>query len=158
MSYVNTFFRRLRSSHIPLTDRNWSIAVGVGKNFGWDAAASVRPQPKIRRKNCEIPSPARTPSRGPSALVLYTKNTRRTQKSTFPDLPERVWTADAGHTTQPPAEKISNLFDTFIGRLWVGGSGRTFSDCLFPTLLPFRIDADLSLLSYHVSGQALITC
>ena len=81
-----------------LTDRNWSVAVGVGKNFGWDASASVRPQPKIRRKNCEIPSPARTPSRGPSALVLYTKNTRKTPKSTFPDLPEWVWTAAAGHT------------------------------------------------------------
>ena len=90
---------------------------------------------------------------GPYPLYFTHKNTRRTQKSTFPDLPERVWTADAGHTTQPPAEKISHLFDTFIRRLWVGGSGRTFSDCLFPTLLPFRIDANLSLLAYHVSGK-----
>ena len=152
-----TIHRRIRPS--PFFDRSELVCRRWGwEKFSWDAAACTRPQLKIRRKNCEIPSPVRNPSRGPPAPVLYTKNTRRTQKSTFPDLPEWVWTADAGHTTQPPAEKISNLFDTFIGRLWVGGSGRTFSDCLFPTLLPFRIDADLSLLSYHVSGQALITC
>ena len=157
MSYANSFFRKIRSS--PLFDRSELVCRRkVGKRI-WLGRIRKRASPaensekKLRNSiACENYHLA-----GPLPLYFTHKNTRRTQKSTFPDLPEWVWTADAGHTTQPPAEKISNLFDTFIRRLWVGGSGRTFSDCLSPTLLPFRIGANLpSFLPCF--GQALLTC
>ena len=95
-----------------MTDRNWSIAVGLGKILAETHPQACVSSRKFGEKTCELHRLRELPSRGASPLVLYTKNTRRTQKSTFPDLPERVWTS-AVHTTQPPAEKISNLFDTF---------------------------------------------
>ena len=113
MSYVNIASRIIRSS--PLFDRSELVCRRWG---GKKFLAGTHPQAcvssrKFGEKTAKLHRLRELPSRGPSALVLYTQNTRRTQKSTFPDLPERVWTADAGHTTQPPAEK-TQIYLTYL--------------------------------------------
>ena len=69
-----------------MTDRNWSIAVGVGKNF-WLGRIRKRASPaenqeeKLRESiACENSHLA-----GPRPLY-FTQNTRKTPKSTFPKL------------------------------------------------------------------------
>ncbi len=68
-----------------LTDRNWSVAVKVGKRI-WLGRSRMLASPaqNSEKQTAKIHSPARTPSRGPSALYFFTRNTRKTQKSTFP--------------------------------------------------------------------------
>ena len=125
-----------------LVYRRW-----VGKNFGWVAA---RPQPK-RRTKCETPVACEklhfAISWGPLPLYFTQKTHTKTQNQTVPDLPEWVRSADAGRTTQPPAE--TQIYLTY----WRGGSGGQYIFGLIRSQLwlsPFRIGADLSLLSYHV--------
>ena len=91
---------------------------------------------------------------GPRPLYFTQKNTRRTQKSTFPDLlPEWVWTADACHTSQPPAEKTQIYFKSSGWEGWVGLFG--LNSQLFP--VPNRCQSLPSFLPCF-SGHAVITC
>ena len=153
LAHCTVIFRKIRSSHISLTDRTGLSPLGW-ENFGWVAA---RPQPK-RRIKCETPVACEklhfAISLGPLPLYFTQKTHTKTQNQTFPDLPEWVRSADAGRTTQPPAE--TQIYLTY----WRGGSGGQYIFGLIRSQLwlsPFRIGADLSLLPCHVFGVFYLT-
>ena len=81
---------------------DWSVAVKVGKRI-WLGRIRKRASPaeKFGEKNLRNSIACETSLSRALGPVLYTQNTRRTQKSTFPDLPEWVWPAAAGHISQP---------------------------------------------------------
>ena len=120
------------------------------------------PSPKIRRnklrKSIRLRAYFLSRALGP---VLFTQNTRKTQKSTFPDLPNGCGPRLRATSSAWQAEKTRNLFfrsgnTTQIclnfDTTWVGGLGRTFR--IVPNFPSFCLtDADLSLLSYHVSAR-----
>ena len=128
------------------------------------------PSPKIRRnklrKSIRLRAYSLSRALGP---VLFTRNTRKTPKINFPDLPNGCGPRQRATSSAWKAEKTlkKNFSDFRSGHstqifpinveTWVGGLGRTFR--IVPNLSSFCLtEADLSLLSYHVSVHTLSTC
>ena len=128
------------------------------------------PSPKIRRnklrKSIRLRAYSLSRALGP---VLFTRNTRKTPKINFPDLPNgcgpRQRATSSAWKAEKTLKKIFQISDPATAfrsfqinvETWVGGLGRTFR--IVPNLSSFCLtEADLSLLSYHVSVHTLSTC
>ena len=71
MSYANLSEESGR--RLSLTDRNWSIAVGLGKILAETHPQACVSSRKFGEKTAKLHRLRELPSRGPSALVLYTQ-------------------------------------------------------------------------------------
>ena len=130
------------------------------KNLARTQPHACVPSPKIRRnklrKSIRLRVYFRSRALGP---VLFTRNTRKTPKINFPDLPNgcgpRMRATSSAYMLK--TKQISNLFDTLGWEGWVGLFG------LFPTYRrsPYRCRSLPSFLPcfsthhyQHVSGSS----
>ena len=98
ITLLSVNFRRLRTSLLSLTDRNWSVAEKVGKkNLAGTLPHARVPSPKFGEINCENPFACENSiSRALGPVLLHLKHTQNA-KIILSRPPEWVWPAAAGH-------------------------------------------------------------
>ena len=97
-----------------LTDRNWSVAVKVGKRIWLGLSRMLESSaPKFGETNCENPFACEhTFSRGPSALYFSHKTHAKRKNQPFPTSRMGVARGCGPHLSAFRLKKLSNLFDT----------------------------------------------
>ena len=136
------------------------------KNLAGTQPHARVPSPKFGETNCENPFACEhTFSRGPSALYFLHKTHAKRKNQPFPTSRMGVARGCGPHLQPRRLKKLkiltfrsgnaTQICLNFIDTVWVGGLGRTFrtisnfsSFCL--------TEADLSLLSYHVSAHTTL--